>query len=253
MYIRDQDALGRLNFDVVQSSVVEMHEQLIASLQSFALERHQLNWTVEDTERALHSYLETYALLDGADGNGSREPPGDGESAHFVTGAFVSHLRQSDSKVFDYLETIIKGDILATAIFLPDPSRAVQKFRKTSVYLDTSVLMYALGYAGESRAAPAREMLDLLYQAGANMRCFSHTADEIRSILTACMYRIEKNQLVDSYGPSIEYFLERGFQASEIRIVIEKLETNLAGLRVKIVDKPPFGADSYCPKTRSWG
>ena len=243
VYIRDQDALGQLNFDVVQSSVVAMHEQLIASLQSFARERHQLDWTVEDTEKALHSYLETYALLDGADGNGSREPPGDGESAHFVTGAFVSHLRQSDSKLFDYLETIIKGDILATAIFLPDPSRAVQKFRKTSVYLDTSVLIYALGYAGESRAAPAREMLDLLYQAGANTRCFSHTADEIRSILTACVYRIEKNQLVDSYGPSIEYFLERGFQASEIRIFIEKLETNLAGLRVKIVDKPPFGAD----------
>ena len=243
VYIRDQDALGRLNFDVVQSSVVAMHEQLIASLQSFARERHQLGWTVEDTEKALHSYLETYALLDGADGNGSRESPGDGESAHFVTGAFVSHLRQSNSKVFDYLETIIKGDILATAIFLPDPSRAVQKFRKTSVYLDTSLLIYALGYAGESRAAPAREMLDLLYQTGANMRCFSHTADEMRSILTACMYRIENNQLVDSYGPSIEYFLEHGFQASEIRIVIEKLERNLTGLRVKIVDKPPFGAD----------
>ena len=243
VYVRDQDALGRLNFDVVQSSVVAMHEQLIASLRSFARERHQLDWTVEDTEKALHSYLETYALLDVADGDDSREPTGDGESAHFVTGAFVSHLRQSDSKAFEYLETIIKGDILATAIFLPDPSRAVQKFRKTSVYLDTSVLVFALGYAGESRAAPAREMLDVLYQAGADTRCFSHTADEIRSILTACMYRIEKNQLVDSYGPSIEYFLERGFKASEIRLFVEKLEGNLAGLRVKIVDKPPFESD----------
>ena len=243
VYVRDQDALGRLNFDVVQSSVVAMHEQLIASLRSFARERHQLDWTVEDAEKALHSYLETYALLDGAGGDDSREPTGDGESAHFVTGAFVSHLRQSDSKAFEYLETIIKGDILATAIFLPDPSRAVQKFRKTSVYLDTSVLVFALGYAGESRAAPAREMLDVLYQAGADTRCFSHTADEIRSILTACMYRIEKNQLVDSYGPSIEYFLERGFKASEIRLFVEKLERNLAGLRVKIVDKPPFESD----------
>jgi len=151
--------------------------------------------------------------------------------------------RQNDPKAFEYLETIVKGDILATAIFLPDPSRAAQKFRKTSVYLDTSVLVFALGYAGESRAAPAREMLELLYQAGADLRCFSHTADEIRSILTACAYRIERNQLVDSYGPSIEYFLERGFPASEIRIFIEKLEKDLAGLRVKIVDKPPFEAD----------
>ena len=243
VYVRDQDALGQLNFDVVQSSVVAMHEQLIASLRSFARERHQFDWTVEDTEKALHSYLETYALLDGADGDDSREPTGDGESAHFVAGAFVSYLRESNSKAFEYLETIVKGDILATAIFLPDPSRAAQKFRKTSVYLDTSVLVFALGYAGESRAAPAREMLDLLYQAGADLRCFSHTGDEIRSILIACAYRIEKNQLVDSYGPSIEYFLEHGFKASDIRIFVEKLERNLAGLRVKIVDKPPFEAD----------
>lgn len=86
-------------------------------------------------------------------------------------------------------------------------------------------------------------MLGLLYQAGADLRCFSHTADEIRSILTACAYRIEKDQLVDSYGPSIEYFLEKGFTASEIRIFVEKLEKDLAGLRVKLVDKPPFESD----------
>lgn len=242
-YFRDQEALRQLNFDVVQSSVVAMHEQLIASFRSFARERHQLDWTIEDTEKALHSYLETHALLDGTDGEGSPKLAGEAEAAHFVAGAFVNHLRQDDPRGFEYLETIVKGDILATAIFLPDPSRAAQKFRKTSVYLDTSVLVFALGYTGESRAAPAREMLDLLYQAGADLRCFSHTADEIRSILTACAYRIERNQLVDSYGPSIEYFLERGFTASEIRIFIEKLEKNLAGLRVKIVDKPPFEAD----------
>jgi hypothetical protein len=243
VYVRDQSALRELNFHAVQSSVVAMHEQLIASFRSFARERHQLEWTIDDTEKALHSYLETFALLDGTDGESSPKPAEGAEAANFVAGAFVRHLRQNDPKAFEYLETIVKGDILATAIFLPDPSRAAQKFRKTSVYLDTSVLVFALGYAGESRAAPAREMLELLYQAGADLRCFSHTADEIRSILTACAYRIEKNQLVDSYGPSIEYFLERGFPASEIRIFIEKLEKDLAGLRVKIVDKPPFEAD----------
>lgn len=243
VYVRDLDALERLNFRVVQNSVVAMHEQLIGALRSFAHDAHQLNWSIGEAEAALYSYLETYALLETRTNDGRTPEDQSGTErgrTHFVTGAFVGDLRQNDAKGFDYLETILKGDILATAIFLPDPSRAAQKFRKTYVYLDTSVLIYALGYAGESRSAPGREMLDLLYQSGANLRCFSHTADEIRSILTACAYRIERNQLVDSYGPSIEYFLERGFTPSEIRIFVEKLETNLAGLRVEIVDKPPF-------------
>lgn len=243
VYVRNQEALRTLNFGVVQSSVVAMHEQLIASFRSFARDRHQLDWSIENAENALYSYLATYALVDGTGGEGCERPSSDTETVHFVAGEFVNHLRQNDPTSFEYLETIIKGDILATAIFLPDPSRAAQKFHKTSVYLDTSVLVFALGYGGETRAAPTREMLELLYQAGADLRCFSHTADEIRSILTACAYRIEKNQLVDSYGPSIEYFLERGFTASEIRIFVEKLEKDLAGLRVKIVDKPSFESD----------
>lgn len=139
VYVRDQGALARSNFGVVQSSVVAMHEQLIASFRSFARERHQLDWSVEETENALHSYLETFALLDGTGGEDHLNRSRATEAAHFVAGAFVEHLRQNDSTGFDYLETIVKGDILATAIFLPDPSRAAQKFRRTSVYLDTSV------------------------------------------------------------------------------------------------------------------
>ena len=221
-----------------------MHEQLIASLRSFARERHQFDWTVEDTEKALHSYLETYALLDGADGDDSREPTGDGESAHFVAGAFVSYLRQGNSKAFEYLETIVKGrhsrdgDLLA--LIHHERRRSSGRHRYTWTrrfwYLRSDMQVRAephlLGRCSISCTRP-----------GADLRCFSHTGDEIRSILIACAYRIEKNQLVYSYGPSIEYFLERGFKASDIRIFVEKLERNLAGLRVKIVDKPPFKAD----------
>lgn len=84
------------------------------------------------------------------------------------------------------------------------------------------------------------ELLQLLYQAGADLRCFSHTLDEIRSSLIACAIRMERNQLADAYGPSIEYFVEKGLQPSEVRLRAEKIERDLEALRLKIVEKPPF-------------
>jgi hypothetical protein len=242
-FVRVPERLSELTFHVVQQQVVASHEQVMQSLVSYARERFELSWSLEDAELALDSYLESYQLLDqtsmAAEGMKSRESP-DSRAGLFVVASFVIEAREKKGSEFDYFETVAKGDILATAMFLPDPNRTAQKFRKTFVYFDTSLLIYALGHAGEARQAPCVELLQLLYQAGADLRCFSHTLDEIRSSLVACAIRMERNQLADSYGPSIEYFIEKGLQPSEVRLRAQKIERDLEALRVKVVEKPPF-------------
>lgn len=241
-YNRVPERLAELTFNDVQQQVIAKHEQVLNSLIASARNRFELTWTIEQAEQALYSYLESFQLLD--PNAVVSQAPADKDSiakvGQFVVGSFVTELRDKKSPEFDYFETVAKGDILATAMFLPDPSRIAQKFRKTSVYFDTSVLIYALGHAGDVRQAPCVELLQLLYQAGADLKCFSHTLDEVRASLIACAIRMERNQLADSYGPSIEYFIEKGLQPSEVRLRAAKIERDLEGLRVKIVEKPPF-------------
>jgi hypothetical protein len=241
VFKRVPEELAKLTFDTVQRQVVAKHEQVLKSVITFAKERFDLDWTLEDAENALYGYLASYQLLDpDAIASGSM-PTGDiAKIGSYVIGQFVTFVREQKMPEFDYFETVAKGDILATSIFLPDPNRAAQKFKKTYVYLDTSLLIFALGHAGEARQAPCLELVQLLYEAGAELRCFAHTLDEMRSILIACALRMETNKLADAYGPTIEYFIEKGLQASDVRLRAEKLEKDLNALRVKVVEKPAF-------------
>lgn len=241
-FVRVPERLAELNFGEVHQQVIGRHEQILNSLVNFARDRHGVEWSTDDAERAMYSYLATYQLLDTT--TVVSGPSSDDDitikGGQYVVGAFVGDLRDRKDQQFDYFETIAKGDILATAIFLPDPNRSAQKFRKTSIYFDTSVLIYALGHAGEARQAPCAELLQLLYQAGAELRCFSHTLDEVRSSLIACAIRMESNRLADAYGPSIEYFIEKGLTPSEVRLRAARLEKDLETVRVRVVEKPAF-------------
>jgi hypothetical protein len=154
--------------------------------------------------------------------------------------AFIRNLQDTHSGDFEYLETIIKGNMLANAIFLPDPSQAQRKFRKTEIFFDTSFLMYALGHAGEARKAPCTELLELIYEGGGELRFFRHTLNEARGALDACALRIARGETRESYGPSMEYFLTMGYRASDIELFSISLERDLANMRVKIVDRPSY-------------
>lgn len=130
--------------------------------------------------------------------------------------------------------------MLANAIFLTDPSQVDRKFRKTELYFDTPFLLFALGHAGEARRDPCLELLHLLYEIGADLRCFSHTLDEAKGVLDACAHRIHQGQLQDAYGPSIEYFLSTGRTASDIELYAVHLERDLDILRIQVLDKPSY-------------
>src|SRR5207253_11295203 len=66
------------------------------------------------------------------------------------------------------------------------------------------------------------------------------TFDEIRGALDACAIRIRRGQLRDAYGPSMEYFLDKGYTASDIELRLARLEDDIRALRVQVVDKPAY-------------
>ncbi len=123
---------------------------------------------------------------------------------------------------------------------MTDPGTYQRKFKETDIFLDTSLVMFALGYAGEPRKWPVIELIDLLKMHGAHIKIFRHSLEEIIGILSACAECIRSNQLQDSYGPSIEYFIEKGYSEVDIMMFIENLGADLLNLNILIVDKPPY-------------
>lgn len=244
VYQRNNDKLDELNFHNIQQKVLRMHEAVIAHLTKFCKDRFGITWSLEDAESAFQSYIEENQLPIVSFSKGvtpiiySLLQPIKGSK--YIVGAFIQHLQDTFASDFEYLETIVKGNLLANAIFLADPNQVSRKFRKTEVYFDTSFLIFALGHAGKARKAPCLELLELLYENGAELKCFKHTVDEVRGVLEACAHRIRHKQLREAYGPSIEYFISAGFTASDIELLLINLERDLASQRIRVVEKPAY-------------
>lgn len=93
------------------------------------------------------------------------------------------------------IESIVKGLIVQNALLLRDVPVAKRHLSALTVYLDSGVLLRALGCAGSAELHAATEALALLRAAGARLRAFDGTIREIENIL-----RVYEQKLGTSAG-----------------------------------------------------
>lgn len=238
-----RERLELLNFAEVQRKVLGMEESLVKSLISFVSKRFGLSWSQVEAEASLLGYLEENQLVVfNAIKNASQVSiPDEGRiKDRYIVGSFIRSLQESNSSDFEAIDIIVKGSMLANAVYLPDPGKVSKRFEKTAVFFDTSFIIYALGYAGELRRAPCIELLEMLYETGGNPRCFQHNVEEVYGILDACAFKLKRGSLRDAHGPSMEYFLEKGFTASDVELFKSRLHKDIKALRMEIIDKPAY-------------
>jgi hypothetical protein len=245
VYKRNNTMLAKLTYQQVQQRVIECHEELIEQLRDFCNEKFQANWTTLDAEAALQAYLKEHELTPNIHRDqGSLLPDADhvaGNTDLYVA-AFVHHLVEDHSSLLSYFEKIVQGNMLANAIFLADPNSAYCKFHKTEVYFDTPFLISTLGYAGEPRQAPCLELLNLLKDTDAQLRCFRHTLDEIRDILEYRAHDLDRGGQGRSFVgvQTIQHFINQGWTASDVKEKIISLEKDLHAYGITVVDKPEY-------------
>lgn len=249
---RDTKKLEGLQFHDIQRQTLEQHESLVGSLAAYAKDEFGCSWSSDESAEALLRYLETHQLVGLRDtgrpaavGTSFPTTANRSDRHHYVVASFVRSLEQQCSPQYEYVETVVKGNMLANAIFLADPGQIDRRFHRTEIYFDTGFLIFALGYAGRVRQEPCAELLALLYELGADLRCFRHTCDEVHGVLYACQLRISTGRTVDAYGPSVEYFVSQGVTASDIELYMSQLESNLQSLRIEVVDTPSYDVHKY--------
>ena len=247
IYKRITTSFDQTNFHETQQKVLRMHESVVNNLLKFSSDLG-LSWEQEDSEQALQTYINEnqFPILVNGEKYPELVPPASHsvKNAKFVIAKFIKYLIDTHSSDFDYFKTIVKGNLLANAIYLSDPNKANKKFHNTSIFFDTSFLLYSLGYAGEARKAPCAEFLSMLYSTNADLKCFRHTFEEMHGILDRCASLIRSGKIKDSYGPSMEYFISTGVTESDILLLMANLERNLNALHIRVVEKPEYCVES---------
>lgn len=242
IYRKDDIALQKVGIARQRDDVLRNYRELIGKLLRFCADQYSCSWKEEDAENALIGFIKHRSppiLAAAVDGGTLIAPTKMINNSDYLISAFILELYKNDSKGFEFLETIVKGNMLAGALYFPNIGEVNRGLEKLCIYLDTNFLLRALGYANNSQRDASRELMDLIYELGGSLHCFTHNFHEIRNILEATSHKLKNRTSISTgYGEVLDHFIRVGATSSDVELEIARLEKNLRNLRVNIKDKP---------------
>ena len=105
---------------------------------------------------------------------------------------YVQHLRSASPVRFDSFIVLLQGHMLANALMCPDLNDAPENYRRVTFYLDTPVLVRALGAEGEAKQAAVHELTSLVKSLGGTVAAFSHSRDELERVLRGAADHVDR-------------------------------------------------------------
>ena len=247
VYYRNEGAQFDLGIIVEREQFLRRHGTLIEKLISFAGDRYQKHWTPENAEGGLFSYLEKNSgpllatAIKGSPLAALSSSAMDEKDTDYIINAFIDHLHKSDASGFDFLETIVKGRMLADVLLFDDLNVVKKPFNGVEVYFDTQFMMRVLGCSGESLQAPCIELVQLLRSHGAFLRIFHHTLEETTGILDRAARALRSsNRIGNRRGEALEYFISENLRSSDVDLIIQDLPDNLDQLQIEMKPAPHF-------------
>lgn len=157
---------------------------------------------------------------------------------NYCIARFLIDEHKRETAIFDYVTDMVKGFFVSTAIsFQPENlTLSNAKFKNLHCYLDTRIILDALGLRLQSSRKAAVELLEMLKDQQAVICCFEHTVDEVRDIIKA--YR---NSLANPNGSSIhtlEGWDEIHYSIEQVSRYLTVLEKKIEALGVRIIACP---------------
>lgn len=225
------------------------YRQLLDGLIAFAREQFELDWSLGSADQTVSNYIDGFSsgvLAAALRGQAPPAAPSSGSPDEYVVHRFVVDIAERNQQLFGFMETVVKGRMLADALFFepeenPDADRSLGSLE---VYLDGPLLLHILGYAGAEIQAPCRELLEMLKHQGASLRCFAHSLTEAEEILDAAAERAWSGRTTERfYGDVVAYLVRAGKTPSDIRLMAERLQRDLLTIGIQTVDSPPHNPE----------
>jgi hypothetical protein len=238
----NKDALANFDMEPKRGEVERQRSALLTRLRAFAETEFKTAWTLEETERVLLGYVSDQAapLLATTVGGVPFQPYGSGRHTEVVVNRFVHSLCTQDLVGLEYLETFVKGSMLANVLYLPEGFRSIERhFGSTQICLDTSLVLLAIGYTEIAIAQSVRELVELLQRFDASLCIFDHTLREIEGILDNAAMHLRTGNSKGYEGSVLEYFVMEGMTAADAERAIAALPVQLARRGIEVIDAPP--------------
>ena len=154
---------------------------------------------------------------------------------------FIINEHRKESSIFDYIVEMVNGFFVSTAIAIQNVNSTAHnsKIKDLSCYLDTRIIINALGLHLNEARRSATEFLSMLKELGVQLYCFRHNYDEICDVLNAyknCLKNPRSNAAVST----LEAFDEQGYMPEDVDRFVRNLRRSIESLGVTIKDAPLY-------------
>jgi len=192
-----------------------------------------------EAEKVLLAFLSQYDLeiVSGSRTGGLLETnPARGAELYSV-GDFLLRCYSDRRDLFESARQLALAQVFASTLTVSNLDSYKGAIEGLCAYLDTRVILQALGIYGEDRMRWVREFLGNLRQRGAVLRVFDHTYDEMKTIIENCKPYVESA----SYNASIashacRYFREVDASESDVEEFVLRLRGTLEALCIEYID-----------------
>jgi len=153
---------------------------------------------------------------------------------------------QDNPDRFDSFLVVVKGHMLANALLCPDLENAPKSYKGVTFYLDTPLLVRQLGLEGEPKRAAVNSVIDLLHNLGATVAAFSHSRDELESVIKGAASHIEAHS---GRGDIVMEARRRGTTRSDLILMAGQIDEKLEGAGIRIIETPKYSPDLQIDET----
>src|SRR5690554_4002667 len=165
-----------------------------------------------------------------------------------IVSSFIINEYEKGTENVKYLLTVLKGAICYQFIYYKEAAKDTN-LDELAVFVDSSLIIYALGYSNEIRGELANEIISQLRKRNAQLYCFEHTVTEIINILSACENVIRQRKAGYGQGRfTVEYFLSLDNSITRINEAIVNLREDIQNkLGINIYPKSLYESKDLTP------
>ena len=150
---------------------------------------------------------------------------------------YVQHVQRTDPEQFNSFLVLVQGHMLANALLCPDLENIPQNYRGVTFYLDTPLLVHRLGVEGKAKKTAICELIDLLIKLGGKISVFSHSREELQSVLDGAAANVDSPH---GRGPIVTEARRCGTTKSDLLIVAGSIDDRLSEAGIDVEDTPRY-------------
>lgn len=154
-----------------------------------------------------------------------------------LTSDYVQHLQETDLEMFERFLVLVKGHMLANALMCPNLDDAPSTYENIRFYLDTPLLVHLLGFESKQEETATRDLVDLVRKLGGEFAVFTHTLDELETVVKGAAQQVEDN---DPWMPIAYESIRRGKTPTQLRLDAMQMEDRLKEMGIITELTPPY-------------